>query len=66
MANHYESDITRFLNDLKNQKPNLETEQKKGRFLLWDKIVDRNLWAGFNQSRVAQKPYVYHSDDKRS
>jgi Protein of unknown function (DUF3460) len=66
MANHYESEITQFLNQLKNQKPHLESEQKKGRLLLWDKIIDRNLWQGFNQSRVPQKPYVYHSDDKHA
>lgn len=63
---HYESDITRFLQDLKSSKPHLEAEQKKGRSLLWDKIVDRDLWAGFNRGRVAQKPYVYQPEDKKA
>ena len=63
---HYESDITRFLQDLKAQKPNLETEQKQGRSLLWDKQVDRELQAGFSKARVAQKSYVYQPDDKRN
>lgn len=62
---HYESDITRFLRDLKSSKPYLESEQKKGRALLWDKIVDRDLWKGFNKARVAQKAYVYQPNDKR-
>lgn len=62
---HYESDITRFLRDLKTSKPYLESEQKKGRSLLWDKIIDRDLWAGFSKARVAQKPYVYAPEDKR-
>jgi Protein of unknown function (DUF3460). len=33
----YQSDITQFLNQLKQQKPNLEAEQRRGRSLLWDK-----------------------------
>jgi hypothetical protein len=62
---HYESDITRFLQDLKDRKPHLESEQKKGRSLLWDKIVDRDLWSGFSRGRVAQKAYVYQPEDKK-
>ena len=59
---HYESDITRFLNQLKTDKPQLETEQKKGRNLLWDKQVDRDLQAGFQKARVPQKPYTYQPE----
>jgi len=33
----YQSDITQFLNQLKQQKPDLEAEQRRGRALLWDK-----------------------------
>lgn len=62
---HYESDVTQFLRDLKASKPHLENEQKKGRSLLWDKVVDRELWAGFNKARVPQKAYVYQPNDKR-
>ncbi len=58
----YESEITQFLNQLKTEKPALEAEQKKGRNLLWDKQVDRDLAKGFEQGRVAQKPYVYQSE----
>ena len=32
----YQSDVTQFLNQLKQQKPTLEEEQRKGRSLLWD------------------------------
>jgi Protein of unknown function (DUF3460) len=33
----YESDITLFLKELKAKNPKLESEQLKGRALLWDK-----------------------------
>ena len=58
----YQSEITQFLNQLKVEKPQLESEQKKGRQLLWDKNVDRELQKGFQQGRVAQKPYVYQPE----
>ena len=31
MAKSYESEITQFLQDLKQQRPDLESEQKQGR-----------------------------------
>lgn len=58
---HYESEATQFLTQLKNERPHLESEQQKGRSLLWDKQLDRKLQEGFKQSKVAQKPYVYQS-----
>ena len=33
----YESDFTRFLRELKRQRPQLEEEQRKGRAIWWDK-----------------------------
>lgn len=60
----YRSDTTQFIAQLKEQKPALEAEQRKGRELLWDKVVDRMAWAGFRQARVAQKPYVYQTSEK--
>jgi len=33
----YLSDITQFINQMKEQKPSLEAEQRQGRALLWDK-----------------------------
>jgi hypothetical protein len=58
----YESEITGFLKQLKQEKPHLEAEQKKGRALLWDKQLDLGLQKGFQEGRVAQKPYVYQSE----
>lgn len=59
---HYESEATQFLNQLKNERPHLETEQQKGRALLWDKQQDPTLQKGFQSAKVPQKPYVYQPD----
>lgn len=58
----YNSEITRFLDELKQQKPGLEARQRQGRELLWDKAVDREAWRDFGAARVPQKPYVYQTD----
>lgn len=55
----YESEATQFLNQLKTEREYLEAEQRKGRSLLWDKQLDRNLQKGFTDAKVPQKPYVY-------
>jgi hypothetical protein len=62
MAKPYQSDVTRFLAELKRQKPHLESEQRRGRALLWDKPQDPELREDFEAARVAQKPYVYQPD----
>jgi hypothetical protein len=62
MAQHYESDITLFLKNLKESKPDLEQRQREGRARLWDKAIDPELQEGFKQARVAQRPYVYQND----
>lgn len=58
----YRSDATRFIDQLKTDKPDLEARQRAGRALLWDKSVDRGLQDEYAQARVAQKPYVYLTD----
>jgi hypothetical protein len=59
----YQSDITQFLNQLKQQKPALEAEQRRGRSLLWDKQpVDLDERAKQQASRVEQTPYVYYQN----
>lgn len=57
----YRSDTTEFIDSLKQRDPQLETRQRQGRALLWDKPVDAKAQAEFQSARVAQKPYVYHS-----
>jgi hypothetical protein len=59
----YQSDITQFLNQLKQQKPNLEAEQRRGRSLLWDKQpIDLDERATQQSSRVQQTSYVYYQN----
>jgi len=60
----YRSDTTQFIDALKREHPELEAQQRQGRALLWDKVVDRLAWAGFRKAQVAQKPYVYQTQSK--
>jgi hypothetical protein len=57
----YKSDITRFIDELKANKPTLEEEQRAGRALLWDKRLDRELQEDWSDARVPQQPYVYQT-----
>ena len=59
----YQSDTTKFIAQLREQKPGLEQRQFAGRELLWDKKVDRALWDDLRAARVRQKSYVYYSAD---
>ncbi len=58
-ANLYESELTRFLRQLRESKPQLAEEQRKGRAQWWDRSLDAEEQRAFAQSRVMQKPYVY-------
>ena len=60
----YRSDATEFLDQLKATKPELAAQQVSGRALLWDKLIDRVSLKGYRSARVAQKPYVYQTDNK--
>jgi hypothetical protein len=55
----YESDITVFLKQLKQDKPHLENEQRKGRAIWWDHAQDLKTAERDRASRVPQQPYVY-------
>jgi len=57
----YTSDVTSFIQELKAKKPTLEDEQRQGRALLWDKRVDRDAQADYDEARVPQQPYVYQT-----
>lgn len=58
---HYKSDVTGFIEQLKAAKPTLEQEQRAGRSLLWDKHIDRDAQAEYQDARVRQTPYVYQT-----
>lgn len=62
MAESYTSEITDFLETLKQSRPGLEARQRAGRALLWDKPLDLELQEGYRQARVPQKPYVYQTE----
>ncbi len=57
----YQSDVTQFINQLKADRPELDTQQRVGRSLLWDKDVDRDIWQEYNEAGVPQQPYVYQT-----
>jgi Protein of unknown function (DUF3460) len=58
----YESEITRFIKDLKQRNPKLEEEQRAGRALLWDKKpTDLDQQERNRDSRVEQQAYVYQN-----
>jgi hypothetical protein len=61
---HYTSEITNFIEELKEKKPSLEAEQRAGRALLWDKNLDRSLLTEYGEARVPQQPYVYQTQAK--
>jgi hypothetical protein len=60
----YNSDVTQFIEQLKQAKPDLVAQQRAGRALLWDKHVDREATSEWRKARVAQKPYVYQNEGK--
>lgn len=58
----YKSDVTQFIDSLKQRDPQLEARQRQGRFLLWDKApVDLDTQKAQREARVAQQAYVYHT-----
>ena len=58
----YKSDATSFIESLKAKKPTLESEQRRGRALLWDRHIDREAQADYRESRVRQQGYVYYQN----
>ena len=60
----YKSDVTQFIEALRAKKPTLESEQRAGRALLWDKRIDLDAEAEYSEARVPQQPYVYQTKAK--
>ena len=61
---HYESDVTKFLRDLKAQRPGIEARQREGRALLWDRQLDADEQRRWTESQVRQQAYVYQTRSK--
>lgn len=57
----YESDLTRFMRELRQQKPHITVEQQRGRALLWDRQLDLEELRQKETARVAQQAYVYQT-----
>jgi hypothetical protein len=61
-ARHYVSEHTRFIRDLLEKKPELETVQRTGRAIWWDKLPSEvEAERQMNKGRVPQKGYVYYA-----
>ena len=58
----YESDHTKFIRELKEEKPYLDEQQRANRAILWDKEpMDLDEFERTKQSRVKQQAYVYQT-----
>lgn len=62
----YESDVTRFLRELRAQNPQIAEQQKKNRATWWDKPQDLETWRERSQANVPQSAYVYFPLPKRA
>lgn len=58
----YESDLTRFIRELKSKQPDLERQQREGRAIWWDKDLDPEQLERWQESKVPQQPYVYQTE----
>jgi hypothetical protein len=56
----YKSEVTQFLEQLKKERPHIESGQVAGRALLWDKEpISPERSAEVTKMEIAQKPYPY-------
>ena len=55
----YESDITRFIRDLKQENPSLAELQRKNRATWWDRPQDLEVQRERAEAAVPQPAYVY-------
>jgi hypothetical protein len=64
MSSNYESEIGRFLREMKEEDPSIESGQKKGRAIWWDKRMDPDMYRRFRESGLAQPAYAYQPKAK--
>ena len=62
MAANYESDITKFIRELKAKSPDLTRKQREGRAIYWDKQLDEDQLRRWRDSNVPQQGYVYQTN----
>lgn len=58
---NYESEFTGFMRELKQQRPELEAEQRKSRAIWWDHQQELETIRRNRESRVKQQAYVYQN-----
>lgn len=58
----YESDHTKFMQELFKKNPELTEKQKEARANWWDKKLDKEEYRRFKESNVPQKAYVYFGE----
>lgn len=62
-ARHYESEHTKFMRELMENRPQLEERQREARAIWWDKdpgaLAEGRTMA---EGKVAPKPYAYQPD----
>jgi len=61
MAQPYESDLTRMIRELLQEKPHILQEQKKGRAQWWDRKLEPEDLKRARESNVKQQAYVYQN-----
>ena len=57
----YKSELSSFIDELKASKPTLESEQRAGRALLWDRALNRTEQTDWQEAAVPQQAYVYQN-----
>ncbi len=55
----YESDITRFIREIRERNPGIAELQRKNRATWWDKRQDPEILKERSESAVPQPAYVY-------
>lgn len=55
----YESELTRFIRELKQKNPQIVELQAKNRATWWDKPQDLEVWRERSEATVPQPAYVY-------
>lgn len=58
---NYESEFTGFIRELKQQRPQVEAEQRKSRAIWWDHKQDLDTQERDKASRIRQQAYVYQN-----
>ena len=55
----YESEITRFIRELREKNPQIVEQQQKNRATWWDRPQDLQTWRETSAATVPQPAYVY-------